>query len=89
MTLPNIRWALAYGIALTTARAIGEIGAVLIVSGAITGQTETATLLILREFDQFHDAEGFIIAMVLALVSIVLLIAIETFKRRQEKVRQT
>ena len=89
VTLKNIRWALLYGIALSTARSIGEIGAVAIVSGGITGQTETATLYILRQFDQFHDAEGFIVAMVLALVSIVLLIAIETFKRRQEKVRET
>ena len=89
VTLKNIRWALAYGIALSTARSIGEIGAVAIVSGAITGQTETATLYILREFDQFRDAQGFIVAMVLALVSISLLIGIELFKRRQQKVRET
>lgn len=89
VTLKNIRWALAYGIALSTARAIGEIGAVLIVSGAITGQTETATLYILRAFDQFHDPEGYIVAITLALASIVLLVAIEAFKRRQEKVRET
>jgi sulfate/thiosulfate transport system permease protein len=89
VTLKNIRWGLLYGIALSTARSIGEIGAVLIVSGAITGQTETATLYILREFDQFRDANGYIVALTLALVSIVLLIAIETFKRRQQKVRET
>ena len=89
VTLKNIRWGLLYGIALSTARAIGEIGAVLIVSGAITGQTETATLYILREFDQFRDANGFIVALALALVSIILLIGIETFKRRQQKERET
>lgn len=89
VTLKNIRWGLLYGIALSTARSIGEIGAVLIVSGAITGQTETATLYILREFDQFRDANGYIVALTLALASIVLLIAIETFKRRQQKVRET
>jgi sulfate transport system permease protein len=89
VTLKNIRWALAYGIALSTARAIGEIGAVLIVSGSITGQTETATLYILRAFDQFQDTEGYIVAITLALASIVLLVAIEAFKRRQEKVRET
>lgn len=89
VTLKNIRWALAYGIALSTARAIGEIGAVLIVSGAITGQTETATLYILRSFDQFQDTQGYIVAITLALASIVLLVAIEAFKRRQEKVRET
>jgi sulfate/thiosulfate transport system permease protein len=89
VTLKNIRWALAYGIALSTARSIGEIGAVAIVSGGITGQTETATLYILRQFDQYGDAQGYIVAVTLALVSIVLLIAIETFKRRQQKVRET
>ena len=89
VTLKNIRWGLLYGIALSTARSIGEIGAVLIVSGAITGQTETATLYILREFDQFRDANGYIVALSLALVSIVLLVAIETFKRRQERERET
>src|SRR5207253_7887705 len=52
VTLPNIRWGLLYGITLSSARAIGEIGAVLIVSGAIQRKTETATLYILRAFDQ-------------------------------------
>lgn len=89
VTLKNIRWGLLYGIALTTARSIGEIGAVLIVSGQLTGQTETATLYILRSFDQFQDQQGYIVALTLALVSIVLLIAIETFKNRQERQRQT
>jgi len=85
VTLPNIRWALLYGIALSTARAIGEIGAVLIVSGSLTGRTETATLYILRAFDEGHDATGYIVALTLALVSIVLLVGIEVFKHREEK----
>ncbi len=85
VTLPNIRWGLLYGIALTTARSIGEIGAVLVVSGAITGQTETATLFVLRSFDEGHDPEGYIVAMTLALVSILILVGIEVFKRREEK----
>jgi sulfate/thiosulfate transport system permease protein len=89
VTLKNIRWGLAYGIALSTARSIGEIGAVAIVSGGITGQTETATLYIMRQFDQYGDAQGYIVAVTLALISIVLLIAIEFFKRRQQKVRET
>jgi sulfate transport system permease protein len=83
VTLPNIRWGLAYGIALSAARAIGEVGAVLIVSGAIQGQTETATLFILRAFDQYRDAQGFVVALALAMFSIVLLIGIEYFKRRE------
>jgi sulfate/thiosulfate transport system permease protein len=85
VTLPNIRWGLLYGIALSAARAIGEVGAVLIVSGAIEGKTETATLFILRSFDQFHYQQGYVVALTLAAFSIVLLIGIETFKRRRTK----
>jgi sulfate transport system permease protein len=85
VTLKNIRWGLLYGIALSTARALGEIGAVLIVSGQITGQTETATLVVLRYFEQYRDANGYVVALTLALISIVLLAGIEIFKRREEK----
>lgn len=89
VTLKNIRWGLLYGIALTTARAVGEIGAVLIVSGSITGKTETATLYILRAFDQNQDASGYVVALTLALVSIALLVGIEAFKRREERKLRT
>lgn len=85
VTLPNIRWGLLYGIALSAARAIGEVGAVLIVSGAIQGQTETATLYILRAFDQRQDAQGYIVALCLAAFSILLLFAIEFLKHRRTK----
>jgi sulfate/thiosulfate transport system permease protein len=85
VTLPNIRWGLLYGIALSAARAIGEVGAVLIVSGSIEGKTETATLFILRAFDQFQDQQGYIVALTLAAFSIVLLIGIETFKRKRTR----
>lgn len=89
VTLKNIRWGLLYGIALTTARAIGEIGAILIVSGSITGKTETATLYILRAFDQNQDPSGYVVALTLALVSIALLVGIEAFKRREERKLRT
>jgi len=87
ITLPSIRWGLLYGIALTTARALGEVGAVLIVSGTIAGQTETSTLFILRAFDEGHDSSGYVVALTLAMVSIVMLAGIEIFRRRQEKER--
>ncbi len=89
VTLKNVRWGLLYGIALSTARSIGEIGAVALVSGGFPGRTETATLYIMREFDQFHDPQGYIVALTLALASIVLLVAIEVFKRRQERMQET
>jgi sulfate/thiosulfate transport system permease protein len=85
VTLPNIRWGLLYGIALTTARALGEVGAVLIVSGTIAGQTETATLYILRAFDEGHDTTAYIVALTLAFISIALLASIEIFKGKEER----
>jgi len=85
VTLPNTRWALLYGVALSTARSLGEIGAVLIVSGAIQGQTETATLYILRALEERQDTSGYLVALTLAAASVVVLLGIEVFKRRQAK----
>jgi sulfate transport system permease protein len=88
VTLPNVRWALAYGIALTTARAIGEIGAVLIVSGLIQGRTETATLFIYRALEERQTAQASMVAVTLALMSVALLVVIETARRRSERSRE-
>lgn len=87
VTLPNIRWALLYGIALSTARAIGEIGAVLLVSGNIQGKTETATLTIYNAFEHRQQPVGYVVAITLAGVSIVLLAGIEAAKHRMRKER--
>jgi sulfate transport system permease protein len=87
VTLPNIRWALAYGVALTTARAIGEIGAVLIVSGLLQGKTETATLFVFRAYEDRQTPQAYVVALVLASVSVLLLLAIELFRHREEKER--
>jgi sulfate/thiosulfate transport system permease protein len=76
---------LFFGIALTAARAMGEIGAVLIVSGAIQGQTETATLFIFRALEERQDTSAFVVAMTLAAVSVLLLAAIEIAQARREK----
>ncbi|HUL85948.1 MAG TPA: sulfate ABC transporter permease subunit [Actinomycetota bacterium] len=85
VSLPNIRWAIAYGVALSTARSIGEIGAVLIVSGLIQGRTETATLYIFRATEERQTPQAYVVALLLAAISIVLLLAIEMFHRRQER----
>ena len=87
VTLPNIRWALLYGIALTTARALGEIGAVLIVSGTISGKTETATIYIFSALEERLDAQAHVVALVLAAASIVLLVGIERLHGRNEMAR--
>jgi sulfate/thiosulfate transport system permease protein len=85
VTLPNIKWALCYGIALSAARALGEIGAVLIVSGSLQGMNETATLWILRAIEERQDSQAYVVALTLASVSIILLVAIEFFKHRRTK----
>jgi sulfate transport system permease protein len=85
ITLPNIRWGLLYGVALSAARAMGEIGAVLIVSGTLQGKTETATLYIFRALEERQEPSGYLVALTLAGVSVLLLAAIEIFKRRRIK----
>jgi sulfate transport system permease protein len=85
ITLPNIRWGVLYGVALSAARAMGEIGAVLIVSGTLQGRTETATLYIFRALEERQDASAHLVALTLAGSSILLLAAIEVFKRRRIK----
>jgi sulfate transport system permease protein len=83
VTLPNIRWGLLYGIALSTARAMGEIGAVFLVTGMVQGKTETATLYIFRAMEERQTASAYVVALTLAAVSVVILVAIEWFKRKR------
>ena len=82
VTLPGIRWGILYGISLTFARAIGEFGAVLVVSGSVAGLTETSTLFIFRALDERDAVGAHGMALVLAAVSFTLLMAMEIVRRR-------
>jgi len=82
VTLPAIRWGLLYGVSLTFARALGEFGAVLVVSGGVSGMTETATLFIFRSMDDRNYPAAYAMALVLALISFALLMLIELSKSR-------
>lgn len=84
ITLPAIRWAVVYGIVLTTARCLGEYGAVAVVSGRIQGQTETATLRVEERYDSFDLAGAYAISLVLACMAILVLIAMIVIKPREE-----
>ena len=77
ITLPSIRWAVVYGVVLTAARAIGEYGAVAVVSGNIVGETQTATLKVedSYQFAYGNYAPAYGIAFVLAATAILILIA--------------
>jgi sulfate/thiosulfate transport system permease protein len=83
ITLPAIRWGVAYGVVLATARALGEFGAVAVVSGRVTGQTETAPLWVWREFGQFNRTGAYAAALVLALLAVATLLAMNAFKRKE------
>lgn len=87
MTLPNIRYALGYGVVLTTARALGKFGAVLILGGAISEHTETATTFIYNALEERQESAAYAIALVLALASVVLLALLEWLKRRRAQER--
>jgi sulfate transport system permease protein len=84
VTLPAIRWGVAYGVVLTTARALGEFGAVSVVSGKLTGQTETATLLVEREFQRFNETGAYAAAVVLALLALVTLLVMNVIKPKEQ-----
>jgi sulfate/thiosulfate transport system permease protein len=83
ITLPAIRWGVAYGVVLATARALGEFGAVAVVSGRVVGETETAPLWVWREFGQFNLTGAYSASLVLAMLAIGTLLAMNAFKRKE------
>jgi sulfate transport system permease protein len=83
VTLPAIRWAVAYGVVLTTARCLGEFGAVSVVSGRIVGQTETLTIHVEQAFQNFDVAGAYAASVVLALVAVATLVLMSLFKPKE------
>src|SRR5580698_1978765 len=83
VTLPAIRWGVVYGVVLTTARALGEVGAVSIVSGRIEGQTQTLPLYVQDRFENFDTAGAYTAAVVLALLALGTLLAMNLLTRRR------
>ena len=81
VTLPNIRFALGYGVLMTMARSLGEFGAVLVLGGSISGQTQTATTFIHDAIEERAVGSAYGMAVLLALFSIGLLLALEWAKR--------
>jgi sulfate transport system permease protein len=83
ITLPSIRWAIIYGVVLTTARCFGEYGAVAVVSGHIEGQTETATLRVQDAYENFDLPGAYGVSLVLAVMSVVVLVAMTLMRPRE------
>jgi sulfate transport system permease protein len=82
VTVPNIKWGLAYGIILCNARAMGEFGAVYVVSGHIAGQTDTMPLRIEKLFQEYNLPGSFAVASVLTSLAIVTLLVRAGLERR-------
>jgi sulfate/thiosulfate transport system permease protein len=90
ITLPNIKWSLLYGVILCNARAMGEFGAVSVVSGHIRGQTNTLPLHVEILYNEYNYAAAFAVASLLALLALITL-AIKTFvesKVTQQKIKE-
>jgi sulfate transport system permease protein len=85
VTLPNIRWGLLYGVVLLNARAIGEFGAVSVVSGHIRGLTNTAPLHVEILYNEYNFAAAFAVASVLALMALATLAAKSVLGRRMAR----
>ena len=86
ITLPAIRWAVIYGVILTTARCLGEYGAVAVVSGRLQGETETATLRVEERYQSLDLAGAYAISIVLALVAVLVLVALTVLRPKEATV---
>jgi sulfate transport system permease protein len=84
VTLPNVKWALLYGVLLCNARAMGEFGAVSVVSGHIRGLTNTMPLHIEILYNEYQFSAAFAVASLLALLALVTLVAKTILERRAD-----
>ena len=83
VTWPAIRWATAYGVVLTTARALGEFGAVSVVSGRLVGQTESLTLYVQDRYQSFDEVGAYAGAVLLALIAMMTLVLMTALKPKE------
>lgn len=83
ITLPSIRWGVSYGIVLTMARALGEFGAVSVVSGKVSGQTETLPLYVQKQFETFQSVGAYTSSLILAAIALATLLAMNLMRRKE------
>jgi sulfate transport system permease protein len=83
ITMPAIRWGVAYGVVLTTARSLGEFGAVSVVSGHLAGRTNTLTLHVEERFQSFDPVGTYSASVVLALLAVSTLLVMSLFRRKE------
>ena len=76
ITLPSIRWAVVYGVVLSLARALGEFGAVKIISGNLIGKTQTATLVVEQKYQDFEQGAAYATSFLLALIAVAAIVVV-------------
>ena len=84
ITLPSIRWALVYGVVLSLARALGEFGAVKIVSGNIANQTQTATLVVEQKYQDFEQGSAYATSFLLAFIAVAALVVVTIIRPAED-----
>jgi sulfate/thiosulfate transport system permease protein len=84
ITLPGIKWAIVYGVVLSLARSLGEFGAVKIVAGRSIGDMETATLLVQREYQNFHEDVAYSVSLLLVVASVLCLIVVAILRPNED-----
>jgi sulfate/thiosulfate transport system permease protein len=84
VTLPSIRWSLLYGLILTNSRAMGEFGAIVVVSGSIAGKTQTLPLFVEDAYKQYHTTSAYSAAVLLACLAVVTLVLKEILERKTQ-----
>ena len=83
ITLPSIKWAVVYGVVLSLARSLGEFGAVKIVSGNFTGQTQTATLIVEQKYQNFEQEAAYATSFILAAASVLCIVVVSLLRPKE------
>lgn len=84
ITLPSIKWALVYGVVLSLARALGEFGAVKVISGNIAQQTQTATLVVEEKYQDFQQGTAYATSFLLALIAVAALVVVTVLRPKDD-----
>jgi sulfate/thiosulfate transport system permease protein len=83
ITLPAIKWAIVYGVVLSLARSLGEFGALKIVSGNLTGRTQTAPLVVEQKYQNFAQSEAYTVSLVLVLISVLCIVVVSLLRPKE------
>jgi sulfate transport system permease protein len=89
ITVPSIRWAVVYGVVLSLARALGEFGAVKIISGNLIGKTQTATLVVEQKYQDFEQGAAYATSFLLALIAVAAIVVVAILRPSHSNDQET